>query len=270
MYRVLEITTTTGCAVGCAYCPQRRFARAQKRVSRSHKLSLSSFRQCLSTVPADVDISFAGYSEPWLNRDCTTMVEHACAKGHGIRVFSTLVGMRFSDVNRLRHLPINLFVVHLFDDGTYMNPRYVTAEYRRLLQCVIESAIPSLKFLVFGALHPDLEGTVPAAAIVRTRPLLSRAGNVDSAIVPLRTSLVGAIECAEGREYRNVLLPNGDVTLCCMDYERRHVIGNLLLNDYADLHAGEAFQEILRRLAGESGSLICRMCENAKPQMSPL
>ncbi|MER9007171.1 SPASM domain-containing protein [Mesorhizobium sp. M0862] len=40
------------------------------------------------------------------------------------------------------------------------------------------------------------------------------------------------------RQYRNVLLPNGDVTLCCTDFERRHVLGNLLRDEYADLFEG--------------------------------
>ncbi|WP_352959622.1 SPASM domain-containing protein [Mesorhizobium sp. M0778] len=37
------------------------------------------------------------------------------------------------------------------------------------------------------------------------------------------------------RQYRNVLLPNGDVTLCSKDFERRHVLGNLLRDEYEDL-----------------------------------
>src|SRR5689334_12867197 len=124
--RILEITTTTGCTVGCRYCPQQDFARVQKKVSVTRRMSLDTFRRCLVTVPPDVEISFAGYSEPWLNPDCTAMVEHAANKGHGIRVFTTLVEMTHADLQRLRSLPINLFVVHAFDDGTYMKSRFVT------------------------------------------------------------------------------------------------------------------------------------------------
>src|SRR5215471_19681831 len=93
IHRVLEITTVSGCAVACTYCPERTFATIQRSVSNQTLMSLEVFEKCLATVPADVEISFSGYSEPWLNRSCTTMVKHAHAKGHGLRIFTTLAGM---------------------------------------------------------------------------------------------------------------------------------------------------------------------------------
>ncbi|MES0150671.1 hypothetical protein NKJ95_26115 [Mesorhizobium sp. M0012] len=38
--RVLEITTTTGCVVGCSYCPQDKFAHRQRAVSHVKHLGL--------------------------------------------------------------------------------------------------------------------------------------------------------------------------------------------------------------------------------------
>ena len=231
-------------------------------------MSLATFRQCISTVPSEVDISFAGYAEPWLNPECTAMVEHANSQGHGIRIFTTLVGMDEDDVERLRRLPIKLFVVHVFDDGMHMNPKYVSERHCRLTRRVIDAGIAPLRFLVFGAVHPQLENILPHDMIVRTRPLISRAGNVDASIVPPRERVEGPLVCIEGREYRNVLLPNGDVTLCCMDYERRHVLGNLLTDDYRALHTGEVFEAILRRLDGAEGFLLCRTCEYAEQRVA--
>jgi hypothetical protein len=224
-------------------------------------MGLHTFRHCLATVPPDVEISFAGYSEPWLDPDCTAMVEHAAAKGHAIRIFTTLVEMTQDDLQRLRTLPINLFVVHAFDDGTYMKLRFVTEAYLELVHSVLKAGLPSLRFLVFGSLHPSLATAIPADLVVRTRPLISRAGNVNPAIVPKPDAIAGPIRCREGREYRNVLLPNGDVTLCCMDYLRRHVLGNLLVDEYSTLHTGDAFQTVLTRMGGDEGFLLCRTCE---------
>ncbi|MSP02289.1 MAG: hypothetical protein EXR07_14745 [Acetobacteraceae bacterium] len=64
----------------------------------------------------------------------------------------------------------------------------------------------------------------------------------------------------------NTMLPNGDVVLCCMDYSRRHVLGNLLAQDYADLFTGREMGRIRVRAmgaAGDDGELICRKCHNA-------
>ncbi|WP_198293156.1 radical SAM/SPASM domain-containing protein [Cupriavidus sp. UYPR2.512] len=229
-------------------------------------LCLEDFKQCVARVPTAVDISFAGYSEPWLNPDCTEMVEHAYMRGHGVRIFTTLVGMSRCDLGRLRALRFRAFVVHVFDDGVYMNSRLVSGKYLDLIRQLVNSDIPSIRFVVLGELHPDIAGIIPAAALYHTLPLSSRGGSVDPKIVEPRKSVVGALACAEERQYRNVLLPNGDVTLCCMDFERRHVLGNLLHDEYNDLFEGPVFRDIQDRMQGMDGFLLCRMCEFAEPK----
>lgn len=263
--RVLEITTTTGCIVGCSYCPQDKFADRQRKVSDTKHLSLGDFKRCLARVPASVDISFAGYSEPWLNPDCTEMVEHASAKGHGIRIFTTLVGMKGQDLQRLQALRLGVFVVHVFDDGAHMNSRLVGAKYRDLVGQLVDADIPSIRFVVLGEPHPDIADIIPAQALVRARPVSSRGGSVDPKIVEPRQPVVGALICVDERQYRNVLLPNGEVTLCSMDFERRHVLGNLLCDEYGDLFKSPVFCEIVDRMNGAAGFLLCRMCEFADP-----
>ncbi|MER8708486.1 SPASM domain-containing protein [Mesorhizobium sp. M1088] len=263
--RVLEITTTTGCIVGCSYCPQDKFADRQRKVSHSKHLNLEDFKRCLARVPTSVDISFAGYSEPWLNSDCTEMVEHASARGHGIRIFTTLVGMKERDLQCLQALRLRVFVVHVFDDGAYMNSRLVGDQYRDLVRQLVDAKIPSIRFFL-GEAHPDIVDIIPAEALVRSRPVSSRGGSVDPTIVEPRQPVVGALACVDERQYRNVLLPNGDVTLCSMNFERRHVLGNLLCDEYADLFESPVFCEIVDRMNGADGFLLCRMCEYADPK----
>ncbi|MCP3475717.1 radical SAM protein [Bradyrhizobium sp. CCGUVB1N3] len=266
--RVLEITTTTGCVVRCSYCPQDKFAERQRAVSHAKHLRLEDFKRCLSHVPAAVDISFAGYSEPWLNPACTEMVEHAYAAGHGIRIFTTLAGMNERNLRRLQALQFRVFLVHVFDDGTYMNSRLVRRKYVDLMRQLVDADIPSMLFIVMGEVHPELVDIIPEQALVRSRPLSSRGGSVDPKIVEARQPIVGALTCVDEREHRNVLLPNGDVTLCCMDFERRHILGNLLRDEYQDLFKGPTFRKIVDRMNGEDGFLLCRICEFAKPTAS--
>ncbi|MGL3104752.1 SPASM domain-containing protein [Bradyrhizobium sp. BR 1432] len=258
--RVLEVTTTTGCVVGCSYCPQDKFALRQRAVSGAKHLRLDDFKKCLARVPTIVDISFAGYSEPWLNPACTDMVEHAYASGHGIRVSTTLVGMNGRDLRRLQALHFRVFLVHVFDDGSYMNSRLVRGEYVDLVRQLVEADISSMLFMVVGDVHPDLVEIIPEKALVRSRP---HSAEVHPDIVEAGHSIAGAVTCADERYHRNLLLPNGDVTLCCMDFERRHVLGNLLRDEYKDLFEGPAFGEISARMAGKEGFLLCRMCESA-------
>ncbi|MGV7213393.1 SPASM domain-containing protein [Bradyrhizobium sp. UFLA05-112] len=265
--RVLEITTTTGCIVGCKYCPQQKFAERQRTVSDVKYLPLEGFKRCLARLPTAVDIHFSGYSEPWLNRDCTEMVEQAHACGHGIRIYTTLVGMNERDLRRLQPLRFKAFVVHVFDSGEYMNSRLVRKPYLDFFRQLVDADIPSIQFHAFGEIHPDLVKLIPAEALVRKGSLISRGGSVDPKIAEPRAPIAGVLTCAEGRHYRNVLLPNGDITLCCMDFERRHVFGNLLRDDYNELFEGQDFRQIVDRMNGASGFLLCRMCEHARPKL---
>jgi hypothetical protein len=60
------------------------------------------------------------------------------------------------------------------------------------------------------------------------------------------------------------MLPNGDVVLCCMDYSRRHVLGNLFRQGYAELFAGAGMAAVrARAMTIDDGALICRRCHNA-------
>ncbi|WP_246732557.1 SPASM domain-containing protein [Bradyrhizobium yuanmingense] len=195
-----------------------------------------------------------------LNPDSKEMVEHAHASGHGIRISTTLVGMNGRDLRRLQALDFRVFLVHVFDDGTYMDSGLVGRNYIDLMRQLIDADISSLLFIVMGEIHPDLVEIIPYKALIRSRPLH---GGVNPEIVETRQPIAGALTCPDERQHRNVLLPNGDVTLCCMDFERRHVLGNLLRDSYTDLFEGPAFCEIAERMNGKDGFLVCRMCEFA-------
>jgi hypothetical protein len=51
--------------------------------------------------------------------------------------------------------------------------------------------------------------------------------------------------------YHNVVLPNGDVSLCCMDYGLKQIIGNLYTQEYDDIVPKP-----------KSCFLLCQSCEN--------
>ncbi|WP_247406748.1 MULTISPECIES: SPASM domain-containing protein [unclassified Bradyrhizobium] len=138
-----------------------------------------------------------------------------------------------------------------------MNSGLVGRKYVDLMRQLIDAEISSLLFMVLGEIHPNLVEIIPDKALIRSRPL-SKRGSVSPKIV------AGALTCPDERQHRNVLLPNGDVTLCCMDFERRHVLGNLLRDKYKDLFKVPTFCEIVDRMNGKDGFLVCRLCEFAQ------
>lgn len=66
------------------------------------------------------------------------------------------------------------------------------------------------------------------------------------------------IGCA--RLHHNILLPNGDVVLCCTDFGMRHVLGNLLSQDYPSLFQSGEFLKVKRGQKDETLDILCRCC----------
>lgn len=63
----------------------------------------------------------------------------------------------------------------------------------------------------------------------------------------------------------NVLLPDGTVVLCCNDFGMKHVLGNLLKEDYDSIISSEQMRLVKRGMnLDESLSILCRKCMFAK------
>jgi radical SAM protein with 4Fe4S-binding SPASM domain len=140
----------------------------------------------------------------------------------------------------------------------------VNKDYLEVLRTFAKLDSPFLSFMSIGKVNEAVLKIVTQERVA-FRSLISRAGNVSENIILSPPELEGPLVCSANRLQRNVLLPNGDVTLCCMDFGRQHVIGNLLRDRYEDLHKSSGFKEILKLISGEKGELICRRCEFALP-----
>lgn len=60
-----------------------------------------------------------------------------------------------------------------------------------------------------------------------------------------------------------MLLPDGTVVLCCMDYGMEHIMGNLLFDSYEDIINGREANKIRRNMAEETERILCRKCQYA-------
>ena len=73
-------------------------------------------------------------------------------------------------------------------------------------------------------------------------------------------------ECTRNKDYAsNVVLPNGQVTLCCMDYSLKHVLGNLLHQSYDEILESTEMQKVKRlsNTIGFTEDLLCKSCNDA-------
>lgn len=267
-YPTLEITTNIapkGCVVDCAFCPQRVLS---KSYVGETVLSLDRFKELIDKVPKEIRITFAGFTEPFLNKYCTDMVIYAHTSGHPVSVFTTAVGMRPIDVYRLKDIPYvgnpnGGFCLHL-PNQERIAKHPINANYIKTIEAFkeVHHQIKNFYGMCMGfEVHESVRHLFPNVTVpwfynrsgnLRTesllKPELEKVWNrVQHAPVKTEPQTCG---CAE-RLYHNVLLPNGKVSLCCMDYSLEYIVGNLLEQSYDDVVPED-----------EACFEICKLCEN--------
>ena len=270
---VLEITTMAGCPLMCTYCPQDKL---KKSYSGDKYLSLENFRRILEKVPPHVRIDFSGMSEPWANPACSEMLELTLMRGYRVTIYTTLYGME--DPERVaalivEHAPqIQTICLHLPDLNDNMLGWRPKEYWFKAFETIVNTRFPRLEAMTMdaeGRLHPELERfklRLPAWQAI------SRAGSLSTEKpVQMTPAHKSKVMCASTPFYdHNVLLPNGDVVLCCMDYGLKHRIGNLLQQEYRTMFQSEELVRIkkINMTAGFDRCSICKSCNNVAVPLS--
>jgi organic radical activating enzyme len=267
----LEVTTIIGCPMKCTFCPQDKLIAGYSSPVRS--LSLEDFAKILSKVPTYVRIDFSGMAEPWSNRQATDMLELALVSGFNVAVYTTLQGMR--DHSRVISLltrykeQVEAVVLHLPDKNGNMRGFKRSEVYDLALAAF--TAFGQQKIVRHFATMTMDRGNETALGVAPSAKWtgLSRAGNVNTDLIaqqPIEPPLNHAtpLTCSFTPFYdHNVLLPNGDVVLCCMDYSLKHRIGNLLTGDYFSLFSSHEMTALRTDNMRYGGDSICRKCSRA-------
>ena len=277
----LEITTMIGCPLMCTFCPQDSLREGYGNDVKY--MSLETYKQVIDELPEHYRIDFSGMAEPWVNPDCTAMLEYALTKGRRVAVYTTLYNWTREDVDTVAELMVehaeqfDVFSVHFPDEFGNMKGWKYSEDWEYALRVV--SAVAQHAKIKFegmtmsnnGEVHKDLAhlnvklwnwvghdraGSLPIEQ-VKEKPLL-QAPRHDT---PIR--------CGKTPRYdQNVVLPNGDVVLCCMDYDRKHILGNLKENTIEEIRRQEPFKALLKENAQScfSNNSLCRTCTDAVPQ----
>lgn len=256
--RLLEVTTNVGCVNKCVYCPQDAFLKAYGKARKF--LTLESFTECLKKLPDGTEIVFSGFSEPWRNKECISMVL-AALKRFVVVIYTTLVGMKMEDAKKIVGKKFKIFCVHL-PNKEKMNQIEITGEYLAVLKKCME--IPNINFNLCGTLPDEIEAIIGKKEGVTPAMQISRAGILQG--FGRTVNHTGPIACPaqEGSDIldHNVILPDGRVVVCCMDFGMKYVLGNLFIQDYDSLFTGKTADDIRAGLRGEK-QILCHNCEYA-------
>jgi hypothetical protein len=223
----LEITTKIGCPVNCLkFCPQEVLIRKYKG---ERELTLENFKRALETVPKNVEIIFSGYCEPFANRKAIDMIEYAYYKGYSVSVLTTMYQATEEDTERLVKLKFHVFCLHLPDGDAMkipLSPPYMANVFK---------VMQSVKNASFISMNKQFK--------TNNREVFVR--GLQSKKKPIRF-------CQMHYLPDFVLLPNGDLQLCCMDFGLWHTVGNLFKQDYPTIKAN-----YMRR---KKNFALCTLC----------
>ncbi len=266
-----EITTNilkSGCAVACKICPQKKLIEEYRPESNVIYLSFDDFVTMLGKIPKTYRIDFSGYAEPFLNKRCMDMIEYASSQGYSVCCYTTLVGVTHDDVERLSKIPFDVskscpLHIHLPDKNETM-PIKITDKYKGVLGDLMDRNLPFVSYMTMddsGLVHDELSDFFGKLGKFSA---ISRGSNLDNVSKVKRLS--GKIQCKPMPKLNhNVVLPNGDVQLCCMDYGLDHTLGNILNQSHESLFESEEFLNVVKNMNDDNHEdyLLCRNCEMA-------
>ena len=230
--KTLEITSYVGCPNFCSYCPQELLISTYKG---KKQMTMEDFQVILSNTPKDVRIDFTGFSEIFIHPQGSEFIRHAILSGYEIFLYTTLVGFKKSDANILKGLTFPA-IFHQYD-------RVDLFEF---------NAKKDIFLIEINVIYGD---TVKISNYDGV-PILSRAGTLFD--IPVK---YGAYRCHTGDDSKefthNVVVPNGDVYFCCMDYGLKHRIGNLFTTNFNNLNR----KDVIDASYQYDSDTICRKCE---------
>jgi len=250
----MEFTLVVSHCLGCSFCPQDKLGEAYDDIKKI--MGMEEFNLILSKLPPDCQIDFTGFSEPFLNPNACRMIEAAYATGRQVHLYTTLVGLKPCCVAVLKSIQPTVVRIHVPDGKALKLPEEMWIHtHEQFLETRVKASYMAM-------MEPSdlIKRYLAVKGIPLELPeMLSRGGNLSNVA---GKHINGPMRCTMNRWHSNVVLPNGDVYGCCMDYGLTVHLGNLIEQPYSDIfHKGEKWKHNMEKRAEG----ICARCEWATP-----
>lgn len=234
-------------------------------------LTLETFEESLHYFPDEYDVSFGGFSEPFLNPFFMDMLDAAFRYGKKVSLYTMLVGVKQTYISRLLEMPFSDVIIHVADSKGYAKIP-ITKEYLGILRVLVNSrkqdGSPFINMCNAQTTpHEEVLKICDGKYQILTE-MTTRAGNLDDEHLISNNIPSGKIKCWNiGDDYLNcMLLPDGRVVLCCMDFGLKHVLGNIHTSTYEELLSGMTLEQVKKGMNGDlSVDILCRKCTFARP-----
>ena len=233
-------------------------------------MSEDTFLRCVSNVPNGFRFHFSGFSEPWLNPNATRFMKILGSMGKEMHIYTTLIGTSMDDVREIcNSTHITKLCIHTPDTDGHMRASVDDHYLERLGHIIdnIDRKKVSLRVVCYGSTHPIVQKICQDKGVYtkfrQFSPLNSRASNVEFEHVKKVDRKSGSLICRKNSDLKqNVLVPNGDLYLCCCDYGLKHKLGNLARQSYQEIYS-DGVVEMLNEMKKVDSDILCRTCENS-------
>lgn len=238
----------------CSYCPQENYIKGYKATNTTSKklMSVEDYKIILGNVDHLVNqVYFTGFTEALAHPEWDKFVEYTKNQNYQTTFNTTFYGATIEKIDRLIELDVDV-EVHLTDSKIKVPQNildYFARRYKR--------SAP-----IFNFFTEEGRRLLPQNVDARSVDAHSRADNLDH--IP-RKVIEGPVRCHTNRFFSNVVVPNGDVSVCCSDFSLKHIMGNLLTQKLKDIRKGDPMKAFLKKMRGGDPTFICNNCEYAIP-----
>lgn len=290
----LEISVKSGCGLFCDYCPQDKYIESYKtKFSEQEKtLTEETFMAVMQNVPNSTYMKWTGFTEPLDSKLFPVFSKYLRDNGYKQQISTTLHGNLDSVAWFCENLSFfNGITLHLPDDSGFMKSR-VNDKYLSRLTELLENAFKLglgeerlIIFLIGDSFHKDIKsllddhlerGLIKSSQIQQANILNTRNSTIDPSKLRIKNVTTRDFIKESSRKQKNyycsyrrlnsaVLLPNGQVTLCCQDYNLDFILGNLKTEKLNDLYNKIESDDKLSNMFLKGEFFPCTKCEHYKP-----
>lgn len=267
----LEITAKIGCRIGCKFCPQKDLYKAyfNEDNNRCKEMSIENYKKCIGHMPRETVITFAGFVEPFLHPYGCEMIQYAHEQGHPVELYTTFVGLTKKQFDTIKGIPFREVVLHTPDKMHYAEIP-ITKEYIMILDEALDLQKANGEPFIDSA-NCQSEPSEEFLKIARGRihiesALVDRAGLMEDNELKHSAYKYGRLVCNRSEKQNHwVLLPDGAVVLCCMDFGLKHQLGNLQNSDYEAIINGDEYQALRQQMSHhyQGEDILCRKCTSS-------
>lgn len=241
MDKSLDISTMIGCRNMCPYCPQSVIVdryKCEKKI-----MTVEDIKLILKNVDKSIILVFSGFAENFYNPNFLDILIYSYNEGYKISLWTTLKGVNDYKIKKLANSGI---VFQYCGFHKYSGNGFNELEFNNTLKN-FKKKINIIQSQIYN--------------YTRKTEIYSRASN-NFIKIPYKDK---PIKCDfYGRDFMNdynLVLPNGDVILCCMDYNMKHIIGNLYSDNYQSEKFNQKRKELNELRLMDNSDLLCRNCE---------